>query len=215
MRIVLLGPPGSGKGTHGKRLAEALGTPLISTGDILRESIAQQTRLGMAAQEDVKAGRLVADETVLGLIETRLESKDAQAGFILDGFPRTVAQADGLTKILGGWNIDHVVNLVVPAEVVVSRLEQRWLCGQCGAIYNTKTAPPKVAGICDRCGGKLKQREDDRPEAVRTRLQVYERETAPLVDYYEREGVLRNVDASGSPERVYAAIERAIGKVKA
>ena len=215
MRIVLLGPPGSGKGTHGKRLAEALGAPLISTGDILRESIAQQTRLGMAAQEDVKAGRLVADETVLGLIETRLESKDAQAGFILDGFPRTVAQADGLRKILGGWNIDHVVNLVVPAEVVVSRLEQRWLCGNCGAIYNTKTAPPKVAGICDRCGGNLKQREDDRPEAVRTRLQVYERETAPLVDYYKREGVLRNVDASGPPERVYAAIERAIGKVKA
>lgn len=215
MRIVLLGPPGSGKGTHGKRLAEVLGTPLISTGDILREAIAQQTRLGMAAQEDVKAGRLVADETVLGLIETRLESKDAQAGFILDGFPRTVAQADGLKRILGGWNIDHVVNLVVPAEVVVSRLEQRWLCGQCGSIYNMKTAPPKVAGICDRCGGNLKQREDDRPESVRTRLQVYERETAPLVDYYKNEGTLRNVDASGPAERVYTAIEQAIGKVKA
>jgi adenylate kinase len=215
MRIVLLGPPGSGKGTHGKRLAEALGAPLISTGDILREAIAQQTRLGKAAQADVEAGRLVADETVLGLIETRLESKDAQAGFILDGFPRTVAQADGLKKILGGWNIDHAVNLVVPAEVVVSRLEERWLCGQCGAIYNMKTAAPKVAGICDRCGGTLKQREDDRPEAVRTRLQVYERETAPLVAYYQHDGVLRNVDAAGSPDKVYAAIERAIGKVKA
>jgi len=215
MRIVLLGPPGSGKGTHGKRLAAALGAPLISTGDILREAIAQETRLGRAAQEDVKAGRLVADETVLGLIETRLESKDAQAGFILDGFPRTVAQANGLKKILGGWNIDHVVNLVVPAEVVVRRLEQRWLCGQCGAIYNTMTAPPKVAGICDRCGGNLKQRDDDRPEAVRTRLQVYERETAPLVDYYKDEGTLRNVDASAPAEKVYAAIEQAIGKVKA
>jgi len=215
MRVVLLGPPGSGKGTHGNRLAEALGTPLISTGDILREAIAQQTRLGMAAQADVKAGRLVADETVLGLIETRLESKDAQAGFILDGFPRTTAQADGLKRILGGWNIDHVVNLVVPAEVVVSRLQERWLCGQCGAIYNMKTAPPKVAGICDRCGGTLKQREDDRPEAVRTRLQVYEKETAPLVAYYEREGILRNVDAAGPAEKVYAAIERAIGKVTA
>jgi len=215
MRIVLLGPPGSGKGTHGKRLAAALGAPLISTGDIPREAIAQETRLGRAAQEDVKAGRLVADETVLGLIETRLESKDAQAGFILDGFPRTVAQANGLKKILGGWNIDHVVNLVVPAEVVVRRLEQRWLCGQCGAIYNTMTAPPKVAGICDRCGGNLKQRDDDRPEAVRTRLQVYERETAPLVDYYKDEGTLRNVDASAPAEKVYAAIEQAIGKVKA
>jgi len=126
-----------------------------------------------------------------------------------------VAQANGLKKILGGWNIDHVVNLVVPAEVVVRRLEQRWLCGQCGAIYNTMTAPPKVAGICDRCGGNLKQRDDDRPEAVRTRLQVYERETAPLVDYYKDEGTLRNVDASAPAEKVYAAIEQAIGKVKA
>ena len=218
MRVVLLGPPGSGKGTHGTRLGEALGVPVISTGDILREAIAQQTRLGQAAQADVKAGRLVADETVLGLIETRLQLTDAKNGFILDGFPRTVAQADGLKRILassGGSAIDHVVNLVVPAETVVERLSNRWLCGSCGAIYNTKTAAPAKAGVCDRCGGALKQREDDRPEAVRTRLEVYARDTAPLVAYYEREGKLRNIDAVGAPEAVYAAISRALGQVAA
>jgi adenylate kinase len=215
MRVVLLGPPGSGKGTHGKRLGEALGVPVISTGDILREAIAQQTRLGQAAQADVKAGRLVADETVLGLIETRLQLTDAKNGFILDGFPRTTAQADGLKKILGGSSVDHAVNLEVPAETVVERLSNRWLCGSCGAIYNTKTALPKQAGVCDRCGGALKQRDDDRPEAVRTRLEVYARDTAPLVAYYQREGKLRNVDASGDPEKVYAAIGRALGMVRA
>ena len=215
MRVVLLGPPGSGKGTHGKRLGEALGVPVISTGDILREAIAQETRLGQAAQADVKAGRLVADETVLGLIETRLQLTDAKNGFILDGFPRTVAQADGLKRILGGAAIDHVVNLEVPNGTLIERLTNRWTCGSCGAIYNTKTAPPKQAGVCDRCGGALKQREDDRPEAVRTRLEVYARDTAPLVAYYEREGTLRNLNAVGAPEAVYAAIGKALGRVTA
>lgn len=215
MRIVLLGPPGSGKGTHGKRLAEAQGTPLISTGDILREAIVEQTNLGKAAQADVKAGRLVADETVLGLIETRLRMGDARKGFILDGFPRTVAQADGLSRLLGDQKIDHVLNLVVQADTVVARLKDRWLCGECGAIYNLKTAPPKVAGVCDRCGGTLKQRADDQPETVRTRLEVYEKETSPLVAYYRRNGVLQNIDASGRADDVYAAIEKAVGKVAA
>jgi adenylate kinase len=215
MRIVLLGPPGSGKGTHGKRLAEKLGLPLISTGDILREAIAQGTRLGLAAQADVKAGRLVADETVLGLIETRIGLADAQNGFLLDGFPRTIAQAEGLKKLLGAAKIDRVLNLVVTAETVVSRLRDRWLCVNCGAIYNLKTAPPKVAGICDRCGNALKQRADDQPATVRTRLEVYEKETAPLVAYYRREGTLQNIDASGPADKVYADIERAVGSVAA
>jgi adenylate kinase len=215
MRLVLLGPPGSGKGTHGKRLAESLRAPLISTGEILRHAIAEGTRLGLAAQEDVKAGRLVADATVLGIIETRLAQKDASAGFILDGFPRTTAQADGLAALLGERKIDRVVNLVVPAETVVNRLKDRWLCGNCGAIYNLSTAPPRVEGICDVCGGVLKQRADDRPETVRARLEVYERETAPLVQYYERLGVLRNVDAAGPAEKVFSAVQQALGKVAA
>ena len=184
MRLVLLGPPGSGKGTHGKRLAESLRAPLISTG-------------------------------VLGIIETRLAQKDASVGFILDGFPRTTAQADGLAALLGERKIDRVVNLVVPAETVVNRLKDRWLCGSCGAIYNLSTAPPRVEGICDTCGGVLKQRADDRPETVRARLEVYERETAPLVQYYERLGVLRNVDAAGPAEKVFSAVQQALGKVAA
>lgn len=215
MRLVLLGPPGSGKGTHGKRLAESLRAPLISTGEILRQAIAEGTRLGLAAQEDVKSGRLVADSTVLGIIETRLAQKDASAGFILDGFPRTTAQADGLAGLLGERKIDRVVNLVVPAETVVNRLKDRWLCGSCGAIYNLSTAPPRVEGICDVCGSVLKQRADDRPETVRARLEVYERETAPLVQYYERLGVLRNVDAAGPAEKVFSAVQQALGKVAA
>ena len=215
MRVVLLGPPGSGKGTHGKRLAEALRAPLISTGEILRHAIAEGTRLGLAAQEDVKAGKLVADATVLGIIETRLSQKDAAQGFILDGFPRTTAQADGLAALLGERKIDRVVNLVVAAETVVSRLKDRWLCGNCGAIYNLSTARPRVEGVCDVCGGALSQRADDRPETVRARLGVYERETAPLVQYYQRLGVLRNVDAAGPAEKVFTAVQNALGKVAA
>lgn len=212
MRVIFLGPPGSGKGTHGKRLSEALQVPVIATGDILRQAIAEGTRLGMAAQEDVKAGRLVADGTILGIIETRLEQKDARNGFIMDGFPRTTAQADGLAALLGDRKIDHVVNLIVSSETVVNRLRDRWLCGSCGAIYNATSAPPKAEGVCDRCGAKLAQRADDRPETVRARLGVYERETAPLVSYYERQGILRNVDASGSAASVYAAIQGALGR---
>jgi adenylate kinase len=215
MRVVLLGSPGSGKGTHGKRLAASLGVPLIATGDILREAIAEGTRLGQAAQEDVKAGRLVADATVLGIIETRLAQKDAANGFVLDGFPRTTAQADGLAALLGEHRIDRVVNLVVPAEMVVRRLATRWTCPSCGAIYNTESLPPRVEGICDVCGAKLTERADDRPETVRARLLVYERETAPLVAYYERLGTLRHVDGSGSPEAVYTAVQRALGRVAA
>jgi adenylate kinase len=215
MRIVLLGPPGSGKGTHGKRLADAQGVPLIATGDILREAIAQGTRLGMAAQEDVKAGRLVADATVLGIIETRLGQKDAANGFVLDGFPRTAAQADGLAAMLGDKKIDRVLYLTVPADALVRRLESRRVCPDCGAIYNLLTKPPKTPDVCDVCGGKLVQRQDDRPETVRARLEVYERETAPLVAYYERLGALRRLDASGSPDSVYAAIQQAIGRVAA
>lgn len=215
MRIVLLGPPGSGKGTHGKRLAESQGVPLIATGDILREAIAQGTRLGMAAQEDVKAGRLVADATVLGIIETRLGQKDAANGFVLDGFPRTAAQADGLAAMLGDKKIDRVLYMTVPADALVSRLENRRLCPDCGAIFNLLTKPPATPDVCDVCGGKLVQRQDDRPETVRARLEVYERETAPLVAYYERLGVLRRLDASGSPDSVYTAIQQAIGRVAA
>ncbi len=214
MRAVLLGAPGSGKGTHGKRLSEECQVPLISTGDILRQAIAEETRLGLAAKADVQAGRLVADETVLGLIETRVGRPDAAKGFLLDGFPRTVAQADGLAAIMeagGGHRLDHVLNLVVAADIVVNRLRDRWLCGQCGAIYNLSSKPPKATGTCDVCGSELAQRADDEPATVRARLEVYERETAPLVSYYATRGILRNVDAAGPADQVYAAIRRVVG----
>ena len=213
MRIVLLGPPGSGKGTHGKALSAELGIPLISTGDILRQAIAEGTRLGKAAQEDVRSGKLVADATILGIIETRLGMHDAENGYLLDGFPRTEAQADGLTLMLHRANrakLDHVIDLVVPVDVVVNRLRDRWTCGECGAIYNLSSKPPIKAGMCDNCGGTLKQRADDNPETVRARLEVYEKETAPLVKYYADRGVLRKVDATGPADQVYAAIQRAL-----
>jgi adenylate kinase len=184
----------------------------MATGDILRQAIADGSALGKSAQESVKAGQLVPDETVLGLIETRLRLTDAQHGFILDGFPRTLAQAQGLKLLLGDRRIDRALNLVVSAEVVITRLKDRWLCGTCDAIYNTVSLPPKVVGKCEQCGSDLRQRIDDQPDTVRKRLEVYARESAPLVTYYEREGVLRNVDATGPAVEVYAAIQRAIAK---
>jgi adenylate kinase len=195
-------------------LAEAMGVPLISTGDILRQAIADGTPLGRSAEADVKSGRLVPDATMLGLIEERLRAADAAKGFILDGFPRTVAQAEGLAGLMNPGALDRVVNLVVGTEVVVSRLRDRLLCGSCGAIYNLATAPPRKPGICDRCGGALSQRVDDRPETVRDRLKVYERDTAPLVSFYEGQGLLRHVDARASAPEVYAAIERAVGPAR-
>src|SRR5512140_1138852 len=175
MRVVLLGPPGSGKGTHGKRLAASLGVPLIATGDILREAIAEGTRLGQAAQEDVKAGRLVADATVLGIIETRLAQKDAAQGFVLDGFPRTTAQADGLAALLTDRRIDRVVNLVVPAETGVRRLAARWNCPSCGAIYNRESLTSRVGRPCGFCMATRTQRAGWRPETERVRQQGNDR----------------------------------------
>jgi adenylate kinase len=211
VRIVLLGAPGSGKGTHGRRLADALGVPLIATGDILRTAIADGTPLGRSAEADVKSGRLVPDATMLGLIEVRLHEPDAARGFVLDGFPRTLAQAEGLARILESRRLDHVVDLVVADHVVVIRLKDRWLCGGCGAIYNLASAPSKRTGVCDRCGRALKQRADDQSDTVRDRLTVYVRDTEPLVSYYERAGLLRRVDAAAGAEDVYAAIARAVG----
>jgi adenylate kinase len=212
VRVVLLGAPGSGKGTHGRRLAEALDVPLIATGDILRKAIADGTPLGRSAEADVKSGGLVPDATMLGLIEERLAAPDAAKGFVLDGFPRTVAQAEGLARILGaGKPLDRVVELVVAAAVVEARLKDRWLCGSCGAIYNRVSAPPRKAGVCDRCGGALKQRVDDTSDTVHHRLDVYRKDTEPLVAFYEHDGLLKHVDASAAAEAVWSSLARAVG----
>ncbi|MBO3800307.1 MAG: adenylate kinase [Candidatus Brockarchaeota archaeon] len=187
MRIVILGPPGSGKGTYSSRLASRLGIPHISTGDLFRDEIKSGSELGNNISSYVSSGRLVPDDVVNRVMEKRLSKEDCRKGFILDGYPRTVNQAeflDGISKV------DVVINLNVPDEVIVRRLSSRLICRNCGAIYNKITLPPKIDGICDKCGGELYQREDDKPEIIRERIGIYKREIAPLLEYYRKKGIV-------------------------
>ncbi|NOY46535.1 MAG: adenylate kinase [Deltaproteobacteria bacterium] len=213
MRLILLGPPGAGKGTQAKRLIERYGIPQISTGDILRAAVRDGTDLGKKAKEYMDAGKLVPDEVVIGIIEERLQEADCAKGFILDGFPRTVAQADALNRVLAnlGQAIDHVVSIEVPDEELVERLTGRRTCRGCGAMYHVKFSPPKAEGVCDKCGGELYQRDDDREETIRARLKVYHDQTAPLVEYYEKAGLLRRIPGQGSVDEIYARIEGVLG----
>lgn len=190
MRMVILGPPGSGKGTYASRLTSILGVPHISTGDLVREEIKSQTEIGKRIKDYVDRGELVPDEIIIDLLVRRLRKPDAERGFILDGFPRTVGQAEFLGK---NFKIDLVINLNVSDEVIVQRLSNRLTCRRCGAIYNRITLKPKVDEICDICGGELYQREDDKPEVIRERLAVYKRSTEPLIRYYREKGILRDV----------------------
>ncbi|NHV98664.1 MAG: adenylate kinase [Thaumarchaeota archaeon] len=186
MRLVIFGPPGSGKGTYASRLAPRLGVPHISTGDILRDEVKSGSELGKNISSYVSSGKLVPDEVVNRVMEKRLSQEDCKRGFILDGYPRTLKQAFFLEKIS---KIDFVVNLNVPDEVIVRRLSSRLVCRRCGAIYNRITLPPKVDGVCDKCGGELYQRDDDKPEVVRERIRVYKNEAAPLLEHYRKSGV--------------------------
>ncbi|GAB6064402.1 adenylate kinase [Deferrisoma palaeochoriense] len=208
MRLILLGPPGAGKGTQAKRLIERYGIPQISTGDILRAAVRDGTELGRKAKEYMDAGKLVPDEVVIGIIEERLQEPDCAKGFILDGFPRTVPQADALKGVLGklGQAIDHVVSIEVPDEDLVERLTGRRTCRKCGAMYHVKFSPPAKEGVCDKCGGELYQRDDDREETIRSRLKVYHEQTAPLVEYYEKAGLLRRIPGQGSVDEIYQRI---------
>ncbi|MBO3770083.1 MAG: adenylate kinase [Thermoproteota archaeon] len=187
MKIVILGPPGSGKGTYSSRLASRLGIPHISTGDIFREEIKSGSELGNSISSYVSSGKLVPDDVVNAVMEKRLSKEDCKNGFILDGYPRTVNQAEFLDRIS---KIDVVINLNVPDEVIVRRLSSRLICRNCGAIYNRITLPPKVDGVCDKCGGELYQREDDRPEIIRERIGIYKKEVAPLLEYYRKKGIV-------------------------
>lgn len=196
MKLILLGPPGAGKGTQAKMLTDRFAIPQISTGDILRAAVKAGTEMGLQAKACMDAGALVPDAVVVGIVRDRLQEKDCQAGFILDGFPRTVPQAEALTATLAelGKNLDAVLSLEVDVEALVERLTGRRTCRDCGRGYHVKFDPPQQAGICDACGGELVQRDDDREATIRKRLEVYREQTLPLVGYYQELGLLTRVD---------------------
>ena len=210
MRIVLLGPPGSGKGTQASALGEKWDLPHIASGDLLRANVQERTELGRRAQPYMERGDLVPDELILEMMAERLSQPDAQRGFALDGFPRTVAQAEALDSRLGamGRGLDAVVYLEVPERELLRRLSGRRICPQCNAIYQLDTMPPKRSGVCDVCAAKLVQREDERPAVVRNRLQVYAEQTAPLLEHYRRTGLLHSVDGTIGVENVLREISR-------
>jgi adenylate kinase len=212
MRIVLLGAPGSGKGTQAKLLVERLGVPQISTGDLLRAAVAAQSPLGLKAKAAMDAGELVSDDIVLGMIRERIAQADAKAGFILDGFPRNSAQATALDTLLAELNqdIDRAIHIQVPFDELLKRLTGRRTCTQCGALYNVYFSPPKQDGICDRCGGALMQRDDDNEQTISRRLRVYEDQTQPLIEYYERQGKLATVSGSGEVTEILRRIIEAL-----
>ncbi len=213
MRVVLLGPPGAGKGTQAVRIAQEADIPHIATGDMFRQAVREETSLGLEVKRYLDAGRLVPDEVTVGIVRERLARPDCREGFILDGFPRTVPQAEALDGVLAGlgMKLDRVVSLVVGTEALVRRLAGRRVCGGCGTSFHVELNPPQEEGRCDRCGGVLVQRDDDREETVRERLAVYERQTAPLVDYYRRHGLLVEVDGEQPPDAVTRAIRQAVG----
>jgi len=208
VRIILLGPPGAGKGTQAKLLEERLRIPQISTGDILRSAIQKRSALGKQARQYMDRGDLVPDEVMIGIVEKRLAAADCQNGFLLDGFPRTVPQMQALERILEerGQTIDGAVSIEVPRDELVHRLSGRRTCRECGKMYHTEFEPPTRTGICDRCGGELYQRVDDSADTINARLDVYERQTAPTYDYFRRKRSLHAVDGTGEAEAVYARI---------
>lgn len=215
MNLVFLGPPGAGKGTQAERISEKYGIAHISTGDIFRENIKKGTELGRKAKEYMDRGELVPDEVVIAIVREALSGEECARGFLLDGFPRTVAQADALEKMLEeiGRPLDRVVNLSVPDQVVVERLTARRTCRNCGRNYHLMFNPPKVDGVCDACGGELYQRDDDREETVRARLEEYRRKTQPLIDYYREKGLLVEVAGDGGIDEVTEAIQDALQSV--
>ncbi|MEM2320753.1 MAG: adenylate kinase [Candidatus Bathyarchaeia archaeon] len=214
MKMIIFGPPGSGKGTYASRLMSMLGVPHISTGDLVREEIKGQTDIGRIVKQYVERGELVPDKIIIDLLVRRLRGSDAERGFILDGFPRTINQAKFLEE---NFKVDLVINLVVPDEVIIQRLSNRLICRRCGAIYNRLTLRPRVDEICDVCGGELYQREDDKPEVIRERLNVYRLNTEPLINYYREKGILRDVrcnDLTTPPDVIVRKILEVVEDVK-
>ena len=214
MRAVLLGPPGAGKGTQAVRLVEKYGIPQISTGDIFRKNIKEGTELGKKAQEYTNSGRLVPDELVVDLVADRLLQDDCTNGYLLDGFPRTIAQAEAFDRMLekNGQKLDAVINFEVGYETLMQRLTGRRLCKDCGASYHVVFSPSAKEGVCDKCGGPLEQRKDDTRETAEKRIEIYEESTAPLIEYYSKAGTLKNFNAEKKPDEVFADIVAEMGE---
>ena len=210
MKLILLGAPGAGKGTQAEVLCKELNIPTISTGNILRAAIKDGTPTGLKAKAFMDAGQLVPDEVIIGIITERLAQDDCRNGFILDGVPRTIAQAEALEK--AGIQFDHVISIEISDETIVERMAGRRVCEHCGATYHLVAVPPKTPGVCDKCGGKLIQRHDDEPETVKARLEVYHKETEPLKGFYAERGLLRSVENQPTLAETSQAILRALGR---
>ena len=206
MNIVLLGPPGIGKGTVAGKLTKKLGFPHIATGDMLRENVSEKTKLGVKAQTFMDRGLLVPDDVVIEMIKERLQKDDCKDGFILDGFPRTINQAEKIKDI----KIDKVINIQASDEVIIERLSRRRVCEQCGFTYHLDFIKPNREGFCDKCSGILNQREDDKPEAIKERLKVYRDKTEPLIKYYQEKGLIVDVDGSGTPKEEFDLVLKAV-----
>lgn len=216
MRLILLGPPGAGKGTQASGIVKKYNIPHISTGDIFRKNIKEGTELGKKAKEYMDKGLLVPDDIVVAIVKDRLIESDCKDGFLLDGFPRTVAQADALETELKNLNmqLDKVINIEVDKEALIERAVGRRICKECGATYHIKFNPPKQEGVCDVCGGQLYQRKDDTVETVTKRIEVYIEQTKPLIDYYKDKGILANIDGMQSIDKVFEDIVKALGSGK-
>ena len=216
MRLAFLGPPGAGKGTQARTLAREWSVAHLATGDMLRDALAAGSRLGLEAKRFMDQGALVPDEVIIGLMRERLAKPDAAKGFIVDGFPRTIAQAEALARLLkdAGQALDAVIFFDVSEEELLRRLTGRRVCRQCQTTYHLVSAPPQKPGVCDRCGGELYQREDDRAETVRRRLEVFARQTTPLLDYYRQRNLLTTVAGEGPIDSIRQAIRRAAGTAR-
>ena len=210
MKLIMLGAPGAGKGTQAAILSERLGIPTISTGNILRAAVKNGTPVGLQAKSYMDAGKLVPDEVIIGIIAERLAEDDCQGGFILDGVPRTIAQAEALEQ--AGVKFDCVLDIEVPDQEIMRRMTGRRACTACGATYHVEAAPPKTEGVCDACGGALVQRDDDKPETVQSRLTVYHAQTEPLKDFYAQRGVLKTVENQPTIEATAKAVADTLGR---